>query len=89
MLDTLSEVQALDLQRDALALERQSVAPELTAARTDRNALVRERDRVASEHEALRRQVAANELDLKSLQDRRKDASESALRASSNKEMGQ
>jgi len=89
MLDTLSEVQALDLQRDALALERQSVAPELTAARTDRNALVRERDRVASEHEALRRQVAANELDLKSLQDRRKDASESALRASSNKEMAQ
>jgi uncharacterized protein len=89
MLDTLSEVQALDLQRDALALERQSVAPELTAARTDRNALVRERDRVASEHEALRRQVATNELDLKSLQDRRKDASESALRASSNKEMAQ
>jgi predicted nucleic acid-binding Zn-ribbon protein len=89
MLDTLSEVQTLDLQRDALSFERQSVAPELTTARTDRDALERERDRVATEHENLRRSVAANELDLKALQERRKNASESALRAVSNKEMAQ
>lgn len=89
MLDTLSEVQTLDLQRDALTVERQAVAPELIAARAEREALQLERDRVAADHETLRRQVASNELDLKSLQERRKDASESALRATSNKEMAQ
>lgn len=89
MLDRLSEVQALDLQRDALALERGEVPGDLTAAREHRDALRHELARVRAEHDALRRRVASNELDLKALQDRRKDASESALRAASTKEMAQ
>lgn len=89
MLETLSEVQTLDLQRDALAVQRGEVPAELLAARERREALRRELGRVQQEHEALRRRVASNELDLKTLQERRKDASESALRASSSKEMAQ
>jgi len=89
MLETLSEVQTLDLQRDALAVQREEVPTELLAARTRREALRHELGRVQHEHEALRRRVASNELDLKTLQERRKDASESALRASSSKEMAQ
>lgn len=89
MLDRLSEVQALDLQRDALASARDEVPAELTAARARREALGQDLARVRQEHEALRRRVASNELDLKALQERRKDASESSLRASSSKEMAQ
>jgi uncharacterized protein len=89
MLETLSEVQTLDLQRDALAVERGEVPADLLAARERHVALRHELGRVQQEHEALRRRVASNELDLKSLQERRKDASESALRASSSKEMAQ
>ncbi|MFU8887538.1 MAG: zinc ribbon domain-containing protein [Trueperaceae bacterium] len=89
MLETLSEVQSLDLQRDALAVERGEVPTELLAARERRETLRRELAKVQQEHEALRRRVASNELDLKTLQERRKDASESALRATTSKEMAQ
>jgi len=89
MLETLSEVQTLDLQRDALAVERGEVPGELLAARERRETLRRELARVQQEHEALRRRVASNELDLKTLQERRKDASESAMRATTSKEMAQ
>jgi uncharacterized protein len=89
MLETLSEVQALDLQRDAIASERGEVPTELIGARERHAALLRDLSRVRHEHEALRKKVAGNELDLKSLQERRKDASESALRAATTKEMAQ
>ena len=89
MLETLSEVQSLDLQRDALAVERGEVPADLLAARERRETLRRDLAKVQQEHEALRRRVASNELDLKTLQARRKDASESALRATTSKEMAQ
>jgi uncharacterized protein len=89
MLETLSEVQTLDLQRDTLAVERGEVPAELLAARERRETLRRDLAKVQQEHEALRRRVASNELDLKTLQERRKDASESALRATTSKEMAQ
>jgi predicted nucleic acid-binding Zn-ribbon protein len=89
MLETLSEVQSLDLQRDTLAVERGEVPAELLAARERRETLRRDLAKVQQEHEALRRRVASNELDLKTLQERRKDASESALRATTSKEMAQ
>ncbi|MFO8150695.1 MAG: C4-type zinc ribbon domain-containing protein [Trueperaceae bacterium] len=89
MLETLSEVQSLDLQRDALAVERGEVPTELLAARERRETLRRDLAKVQQEHEALRRRVASNELDLKTLQERRKDASEAALRATTSKEMAQ
>lgn len=89
MLETLSEVQSLDLQRDTLAVERGEVPAELLAARERRETLRHDLAKVQQEHEALRRRVASNELDLKTLQERRKDASESALRATTSKEMAQ
>jgi len=89
MLETLSEVQGLDLQRDTLAVERGETPPELLTARERHTALLHDLGRVRQEHEALRRRVASNELDLKTLQERRKDATASALRAASSKEMAQ
>ncbi|MDA0700459.1 MAG: C4-type zinc ribbon domain-containing protein [bacterium] len=89
MLETLSEVQDLDLQRDAIAVERGEVPADLLAARDRNAALLRELHVVQHDHELLRRRVATNELDLKALQERRKDASDSALRAATTKEMAQ
>jgi predicted nucleic acid-binding Zn-ribbon protein len=89
MLETLSEVQSLDLERDALAATRGETPQELLDARARRSELETEHRRVKHLHDDLRKQVAAAELELKSLQERRKSASESALRASSAKEMSQ
>jgi uncharacterized protein len=89
MLETLSEVQDLDLRRDAIAGERGEVPAGLIAARERHAALLRDLARVQHEHEALRKRVASNELDLKALQERRKSATESALRAATTKEMAQ
>ena len=89
MLETLSEVQGLDLERDALAAARDETPQELLAARTRRRELETERDRVKADHDDLRKQVAAADLELKTLQERRKSASESALRAATAKEMSQ
>jgi uncharacterized protein len=89
MLETLSEVQGLDLERDALAAARGETPQALLAARARRAALETDRNRGKADHDELRRQVAATDLELKSLQERRKSASESALRAASTKEMSQ
>lgn len=89
MLETLSQVQTLDLERDALAAARGETPPELLDARARRTALEAERARVHADHDDLRRQMAATDLELKTLQERRKTASEAALRAESAKEMSQ
>ncbi len=89
MLRRLSDVQALDLQIDALEQERGQTPPELKEL-NDRLAdlqvrLSRKRDEV----DDLRRRVNANELDLKAMSERRKNAADSAMRASSPKETAQ
>lgn len=89
MLKMLSDVQAFDLQLDALADERGQTPPELIATREKRQDLAHRLERKRQERDALRRQVAANELELKAMEQRRKEASESALRASSMKEASQ
>ncbi len=89
MLETLSEVQGLDLERDALAAARGETPQGLLTSRIRRSELERERDRVKVDHDDLRKQVAAADLELKSLQERRKSASASALRAATAKEMSQ
>lgn len=89
MLETLNEVQGLDLERDALAAARGETPRELLAARVRRRELDAERDRVKADHDDLRKQVSATDLELKTLQERRKSASESALRAATTKEMSQ
>ena len=47
MLETLSEVQALDLQRASIAVERSEVPADLLAARERHAALVHQRARQA------------------------------------------
>ena len=89
MLEKLSEVQGYDLQLDALQEERAQTPPELLETREKRRDLVRRLERKQQERDELRKRVAATELELKTLQGRRKDASESALRASSAKEASQ
>ena len=89
MLKTLSEVQALDLELDAVAAEREQTPPELIEARSRQQALLADLDQRRHELEALRRRLSANELELASLQERRKSAAESALRAGSAKEASQ
>lgn len=89
MLETLSEVQSLDLDGDQVAAQRSEVPAELIALRANVRDLRHEHARVKTEHDALRKRVAANELELKTLQQRRKDASEAALRAESSKEASQ
>lgn len=89
MLEKLSEVQAFDLRLDALQEERAQTPPELLETREKQRDLVQRLDRKKQERDELRRRVASTELELKSLQERRKDASESSLRASSAKEASQ
>ncbi len=89
MLEKLSEVQAFDLQIDAYREERGQTPPELIATRAKRSDLQRRLDRKKQERDELRRRVQNNELDLRSLTERRKGASEAALRASSTKEASQ
>ncbi len=89
MLQTLSEVQALDLELDALATERGQTPPALTAARQSERALRADLQTRRAELNALRQRLNENELELASLQERRKKAAESALRAATGKEASQ
>ena len=89
MLSALREVQALDLRRDALAAQRNDVPQALVEARAEHAALLERLAPARHEHDALRRAVSSAELELKSLQDRRKEAVAGAQRASSAKEASQ
>jgi uncharacterized protein len=89
MLQTLSAVQALDLELDAIEAERAATPPSLIEARARERQLAGELAQRRSEHDALRRRVNEAELELKTLQERRKDASEGALRAATGKEASQ
>ena len=89
MLQTLSEVQALDLELDALAAERAQTPPALVEMRARHDALAAELARRKADLNGLRQRINASELELGSLQERRKSAAESALRASTTKEASQ
>lgn len=89
MLQTLSEVQALDLELDALAEERSKTPAALVEARARRLGLEAELERRRAELDALRKRLNENELELSALQGRRKSAAESALRAATGKEASQ
>jgi uncharacterized protein len=89
MLQTLSTVQALDLELDALDAERSQTPPALIEARTLEAQLTAEVTRRRAEADGLAKRVNAAELELKSLQERRKEATEGALRAATGKEASQ
>ncbi|MBX3139508.1 MAG: hypothetical protein KF875_02005 [Trueperaceae bacterium] len=89
MLTQLAEVQAFDLKLDSLREERGQVPPELTATEAKKRDL---EARIALKEQAqdeLRKRVNANELELKALQERRRSAADSAVRASTTKEASQ
>jgi uncharacterized protein len=89
MLKTLSAVQAVDLELDALDDERGQTPQALIDARARERQLQRELTQRETEAGDLRSRVAQAELDLKALQERRKDAADFALRAGTGKEASQ
>lgn len=89
MLQALTEVQAFDLKMDGLREERGKVPPELIAIDEKRRDLQARIQREQQEQDELRRRVNANELELKSMEERRRSAADAAVRASSVKEASQ
>lgn len=85
----LSHVQAHDLQLDRLREERGETPQELIDTRARKQELQAELERRTVERDAMRSRVNKNEMELKALDARRQDASESALRADSAKEASQ
>ncbi|MFA5593735.1 MAG: C4-type zinc ribbon domain-containing protein [Trueperaceae bacterium] len=89
MLNRLAEVQALDLELDSLEQERGQVPTELLEAQEHRRNLDRTIEVRTQELGDLRRAVNANELELKTLEERRRSAAANAVRATSPKEVSQ
>lgn len=89
MLQRLTTVQAIDLQIDSLRLEREQVPPALIALQAKRAELEQQLEHKRQEVDALRRRVNTNELELKAMGERRRSAADSAMRASSPKEVAQ
>lgn len=89
MIDKLFDVQARDLEIDALKTERGQTPQEFIDAKAVQENLERRRsDRQASLDE-VKKQVRTNELELETLQARRKTATEAALMATTAKEASQ
>jgi len=89
MIEKLFDVQARDLEIDALKTERGQTPQELIDAQAvQENLERRRRDRQASLDD-VQKQVRTNELELETLQARRKTATESALMATTAKEASQ
>lgn len=89
MLNRLAEVQALDLELDSLEQERGQVPTELLETQEHRRNLDRTIEVRTQELGDLRRAVNANELELKTLEERRRSAAANAVRATSPKEVSQ
>ncbi|MCY4355414.1 MAG: C4-type zinc ribbon domain-containing protein [Truepera sp.] len=89
MLDRLNDVQTRDLKLDSLRGEMDEVPSDLVAVRQQKSELEEHLLQKRKEREGLRRKVSQNELELATLEQRRRLTSEDALRASSPKEASQ
>lgn len=89
MLDKLSKVQARDLELDVLAKERQEAPEELVEATSKQANLEQRVEDVQNKFDDIRRRADANQLELASLEERRKASSDAALMAESSKEASQ
>lgn len=89
MLDRLSDVQTRDLELDSLQEEKGRTPPELIETRQRKKELEERLARRQYEREELRKRVDQNELELKTLDERRKSAAAAGLRADSAKEASQ
>ena len=89
MLDKLSKVQARDLELDVLAKEREETPAELVEATKKQASLEQHSETVQAKFDDIRRRADANQLELASLEERRKAASDASLSAESSKEASQ
>lgn len=89
MLNRLAEVQAMDLELDGLREERGEVPQELVSAEERKVALEGSIAVKREERDLLRRRVNESELELKSMEELRRNASANALRAQTPKEASQ
>ncbi|HRN18786.1 MAG: C4-type zinc ribbon domain-containing protein [Trueperaceae bacterium] len=89
MLNRLAEVQTFDLKLDALREDRGQVPHELVATDAKKRRLEQLMALKEQDRDVLRKRVNSNELELKTLQERRRAAADSAVRASTSKEASQ
>lgn len=89
MLEKLNQVQLRDLDLDTLREEKGQTPPELLELRVQKQQLQGELAAVEEKYHSLKREVNQSELEIRSLDERRKNASRSALEASSSKEASQ
>ena len=89
MLEHLNDVQDIDLKLDALNEELKQVPPDLILIRQQKVDLDKALETRLGEQDGLRKDLNRNELELSSLESRRRQASEGALRAGSSKEASQ
>lgn len=88
-LQRLSDVQKLDLELDSLRHDREQTPPELITAQETRTQLLQQLDVEQAEQDAKRQRMNSADLELGTFLERRKAASESALRAETAKEASQ
>lgn len=86
MLKDLSQIQRYDLDIDALDKDRQHTPPELIDMRRHKESLRDTLESVEADYNEARREVDANELEIKTLDERRKAAADAATAAQSGKE---
>lgn len=89
MLEKLSHVQRFDLSLDALEEDKKRTPEQLITTRRRQQELQAALNIQLQRHDELRREINANELELKDLEARRRAAADSAVRASSGKEAAQ
>ncbi len=89
MLDTLNQVQRRDLDLDVLIEERGQTPPELRELQRQETGLRAELGDTEARYRELRQEVSRNELELKTLDERRKHSAQSALEADTAKEASQ
>jgi len=89
MLEKLSHVQRFDLNLDALEEDKKRTPDDFLTMRRRQEELQAALNIQLQRHDELRREIDANELELKDLVARRKAAADSAIRASSGKEAAQ
>ena len=89
MLERLSDVQTRDLELDGLEEEKGKTPPELIETRQRQAELQEQLQGRSQARDELRKQVSRFELELKSLDERRRAAAEAGLRADTSKEASQ
>ena len=89
MLDKLSQVQLRDLDLDTLQEEKGRTPEDLTSTRERKEALERRLAQLKERFDDLRKEVNRNELEIKTLNERRESAANAAIAAGPSREAAQ